>query len=250
MGPTTDGSLTKFLITRTAHGQSTAGRVRRTMSRSRGLERFGQRADPTLGRAGTRYGCSSFVHLTSTGASPKDISVQEAIAYIQGRDSSRWKRPAVVYAITGLDNVLAIPRTATTEVLEALFSRIRPEQFHATRKAKSTSSIRRKTEEKQADIRGNAGQNRHGVVEREPDGKGIANRSIAASCAGGGNIASEALTGAHAGQPLSSEITTSACRPCSRSDVGAPPARGAAPKNICLGTKRDITDIDGVCGSW
>ena len=30
-----------------------------------------------------------------------------------------------------------------------------------------------------------------------------------------GNDAGEALTGAHAGQPLSSEITNSACRPCS-----------------------------------
>ena len=41
---------------------------------------------------------------------------------------------------------------------------------------------------------------------KEPHRKGVANRSNPESCAGGGNIAGEALTGAHAGQPLSSEI--------------------------------------------
>lgn len=50
---------------------------------------------------------------------------------------------------------------------------------------------------------------------KEPHRKGVANRSNPESCAGGGNIAGEALTGAHAGQPLSSEIISSACRPCS-----------------------------------
>ena len=43
---------------------------------------------------------------------------------------------------------------------------------------------------------------------KEPHRKGIANRSNPESCAGGGNIAGEALTGAHAGQPSSSEITS------------------------------------------
>ena len=42
---------------------------------------------------------------------------------------------------------------------------------------------------------------------QEPHEKGIANRLDPESCAGGGNIAGEALTGAHAGQPSSSEIT-------------------------------------------
>jgi hypothetical protein len=42
---------------------------------------------------------------------------------------------------------------------------------------------------------------------KEPHRKGVANRSNPESCAGGGNIAGEALTGAHAGQPSSSEIT-------------------------------------------
>ena len=42
---------------------------------------------------------------------------------------------------------------------------------------------------------------------KEPYRKGIANRPDPESCAGGGNIAGEALTGAHAGQPLNSEIT-------------------------------------------
>src|SRR5208282_3898337 len=43
---------------------------------------------------------------------------------------------------------------------------------------------------------------------KEPHRKGVANRSSPESCAGGGNIAGEALTGAHAGQPSSSEITS------------------------------------------
>ena len=42
---------------------------------------------------------------------------------------------------------------------------------------------------------------------KEPHRKGVANRSNPESCAGGGNIAGEALKGAHAGQPSSSEIT-------------------------------------------
>ena len=49
---------------------------------------------------------------------------------------------------------------------------------------------------------------------KEPHRKGVANRSSPESCAGGGNIAGEALTGAHTGQPLSSEINGPACRPC------------------------------------
>src|SRR5512143_707427 len=43
---------------------------------------------------------------------------------------------------------------------------------------------------------------------REPHRKGVANHPDPESCAGGGNIAGEALTGAHAGQPSSSEITS------------------------------------------
>ena len=43
---------------------------------------------------------------------------------------------------------------------------------------------------------------------KEPHRKGVANRSNPESCAGGGNIAGEALTGAHTGQPSSSEITS------------------------------------------
>jgi hypothetical protein len=50
---------------------------------------------------------------------------------------------------------------------------------------------------------------------KEPHRKGVANRSNPESCAGDGNTAGEALTGVHAGQPLSSEISVSACRPCS-----------------------------------
>ena len=43
--------------------------------------------------------------------------------------------------------------------------------------------------------------------------KGLANHPDPESCAGGGNIPGEALTGAHTGQLLSSEITSPACRP-------------------------------------
>ena len=50
---------------------------------------------------------------------------------------------------------------------------------------------------------------------KEPHRKGIANHSNPESCADGGNIVGEALTGAHTGQPLSSEIRGPACRPCS-----------------------------------
>ena len=49
---------------------------------------------------------------------------------------------------------------------------------------------------------------------KEPHGKALANRSNPESCAGHGNMAGEALTRAHAGQPLSSEIISSVCRPC------------------------------------
>ena len=50
---------------------------------------------------------------------------------------------------------------------------------------------------------------------KEPHRKGVANRSNPESCADDGNIVGEALTGAHAGQPLNSEIRSPACRPCS-----------------------------------
>ena len=49
---------------------------------------------------------------------------------------------------------------------------------------------------------------------KEPHEEGVANHLGPESCAGDGNIAGVAGTGAHAGQPLSSEIITPACRPC------------------------------------
>jgi RNA-directed DNA polymerase len=49
---------------------------------------------------------------------------------------------------------------------------------------------------------------------QEPHKKGVANHLDPESCANGREVVGEALTGEHAGQPLSSEITTSACRPC------------------------------------
>jgi len=53
---------------------------------------------------------------------------------------------------------------------------------------------------------------------KEPHRKGIAIHLGPESCAGGGNITGEALTGGNTGRVFSSEITTPACRPCS--DVG------------------------------
>jgi len=49
---------------------------------------------------------------------------------------------------------------------------------------------------------------------KEPYGKGRATHPGPESCAGHGNMTGEALTRVHAGQPLSSEIIPSACRPC------------------------------------
>jgi len=49
---------------------------------------------------------------------------------------------------------------------------------------------------------------------KEPYRKGPANHPGPQSCAGDREVTGEALAGAHAGQPLNSEITTSACRPC------------------------------------
>src|SRR5712692_603859 len=43
---------------------------------------------------------------------------------------------------------------------------------------------------------------------QEPHKKGLASHLDPESCAGGREVAGEALTGAHAGQPLSSEITS------------------------------------------
>ena len=50
---------------------------------------------------------------------------------------------------------------------------------------------------------------------KEPYRKGLASHPDPESCAGGREVSGEALTGAHAGQVLSSEITTLARRPSS-----------------------------------
>jgi len=61
---------------------------------------------------------------------------------------------------------------------------------------------------------------------KEPYEKGLANRLGPASCAGDGNIAGVAGIGVHAGQVLTSEITTPACRPC--------PDMGKATRQLAL----------------
>jgi RNA-directed DNA polymerase len=62
---------------------------------------------------------------------------------------------------------------------------------------------------------------------KEPYQKGLANHLDPQSCAGDRKVPGEALTGAHAGQPLSSEILVSACRPC--------PDKGKATSEAPLG---------------
>ena len=49
---------------------------------------------------------------------------------------------------------------------------------------------------------------------KESYGKGIASHPGPELCGGDRKVAAEALVGENAGQPLSSEIITSACRPC------------------------------------
>jgi len=49
---------------------------------------------------------------------------------------------------------------------------------------------------------------------KEPYRKGVANHPGPESCAGGREAPGEAWTGVHAGQLLTSEITSLACRPC------------------------------------
>src|SRR5438094_741541 len=49
---------------------------------------------------------------------------------------------------------------------------------------------------------------------QQPYKKGVASHLGPESYADRRKAAGEALTGGHAGQPLNSEITTSACRPC------------------------------------
>lgn len=61
---------------------------------------------------------------------------------------------------------------------------------------------------------------------KEPYEKGLASRLGPASCAGDGNIAGVAGTGVHAGQVLTSEIITFACRPC--------PVMGKAMRQLTL----------------
>src|SRR5262245_36473352 len=76
---------------------------------------------------------------------------------------------------------------------------------------------------------------------QEPYQKGLANHLGPESCADGRKVMGEALTGEHAGQPLSSEITTSACRPRpdrGKATSGAPQGEGqpgaAESETLCM----------------
>ncbi len=74
---------------------------------------------------------------------------------------------------------------------------------------------------------------------QEPYKKGVANHHGPESCAGGGNAAGEALTGLHAGQVLSSEITPSVCRPCP--DTGKAIRRATISREPLVGTGESET---------
>ena len=64
---------------------------------------------------------------------------------------------------------------------------------------------------------------------QEPHKKGLANHLDPESCAGDREVAGEALTGAHVGQPLSSEITS----------IGVPTLYGEGEGNMKDGVKRE-----------
>jgi RNA-directed DNA polymerase len=64
---------------------------------------------------------------------------------------------------------------------------------------------------------------------QEPRKKGLANHLDPESCAGDREVAGEALTGAHVGQPLSSEITS----------IGVPTLYGEGEGNMKDGVKRE-----------
>jgi hypothetical protein len=66
---------------------------------------------------------------------------------------------------------------------------------------------------------------------QEPYKEGLANHLDPESCAGGRKAAGEALTGAHAGQPLSSEITL----------TGVPTLYGEGEGNMGDGDQREPT---------
>ena len=64
---------------------------------------------------------------------------------------------------------------------------------------------------------------------QEPHKEGVANHLDPESCAGGREVAGEALAGAHAGQPLSSEITL----------IGVPTLYGEGEGNMKDGVNRE-----------
>ena len=75
---------------------------------------------------------------------------------------------------------------------------------------------------------------------QQPCKKGVANHLGPESCADGREAVGEALTGGHAGQPLSSEITTSACRPS--------PDRGkATPRTALREPSTDAAESQTLC---
>ena len=70
---------------------------------------------------------------------------------------------------------------------------------------------------------------------KEPYREAVARHPDPESCVGDRKVAGEALTGAHAGQPLSSEITTLACRPCP--DKGKATSREALCESLADATE-------------
>src|SRR5712691_7634742 len=87
---------------------------------------------------------------------------------------------------------------------------------------------------------------------KQPYKKGVANHLGPESCAVGREAGGEALTGGHAGQPSSSEITTSACRPSPdrgkatpRTALGEPSTDAAESETLCMREEGKVTVYAG-----
>ena len=94
---------------------------------------------------------------------------------------------------------------------------------------------------------------------QEPYKKGRANHLGPESCADGREAVGEALTGEHAGQPWSSEITTPACRPSPdrgkatpRTALREPSADAAESETLCMRGRsmRENRETSGTPAPW
>ena len=99
---------------------------------------------------------------------------------------------------------------------------------------------------------------------KEPHSESLANCADLESCAGGGDIAGEALTGALAGRLLSREIPRFGCRPCGQkgkatstvalSQAAGEPGAVGDPVHVRKLLAREPGELGGACrevaGRW